>query len=280
MTFDASRRCRLRYHRAVVRLGLAALPLLVACTGEIQSANLVGLPITEQIAQQTWVEKALPILAAKCIMCHDGSMPNIGYIAGDDDLLRRETLVGYVPRVVNLGAPQSSRIVTKGMHTGPALDVTESSDLVVWIRSEASARPTDTPALRTPMGPAMLCTDPAMPNTPACPLNTIDLTPLGAAGSIEFNLQQVGGDSYYTNIKVKAGAEGLYFEHPLFETYAGGVEPAVPDPIDRFFATVVNLMPNTEALLGGNGTATIAGFLATDPISIQFDIVEKYRPGT
>ncbi len=263
----------------MVRSGLFALPLLAACTGEIQSANLVGLPLTEQIAQQTWVDKALPILGAKCLMCHDGSMPNIGYIAGTDDLMRRETLVSYVPRVVNLSAPQSSRIVTKGAHTGPALDVTEASDLVVWIRTEAKARPDTTPPLRTAMVTPMLCTDPANVGGAGCPINMVDLTPLGAAGTLEFVIQQVGSDSYYTNLKIKAGAEGLYMEHILFETYAGGVEPIIPDPIDRYFATTLNLMPNTEMLLG-SGTASLTGFTASDPVSFRFDVVEKFRPGT
>ena len=266
----------------MVRSGLVALPLLVACTGEIQSENLVGLPVTEQVAQQAWVDKALPILGVKCLMCHDGSMPNIGYIGptpDTDDLMRRETLVGYVPRVVNLGAPQSSRIVTKGSHTGPALDVTEVSDLIVWIRTEAKARPNDTPPLRTAMVTPMVCTDPANVGGAACAINSIDLTPLGAAGTFEFVIQQVGSDSYYTNLKFKAGADGLYIEHILFETYAGGAEPVIPDPIDRYFATTVNLMANAEMPLG-SGTASLAGFSATDPVSFRFDVVEKFRPGT
>ena len=265
----------------MVRLGLVAPPLLLAvigaCTGEIQSQNLVGLPITEQLAQQSWSEKAMPILGVKCLMCHDGSMPMIGYIAGEDDLARRETLVSYVPRVVNLTAPQSSRMITKGAHTGPALDVTEASDILIWVRAEAKARPDTTPPLRTATITPMVCpagTDPAM-----CPVNMIDLTPLGAAGTIEFVLQQVGQDSYYTNMKVKAGAEGIYLEHPLFESYAGGATEPSPDPIDRFFATTVNIMANQEALLG-TGTTAIAGFNAADPLSIRFDVVEKYRPGT
>ncbi len=261
----------------MVRLGLVALPLLVACTGEIQSDNLVGLPVTEQVAQQAWVDKALPILGAKCLMCHDGSMPNIGYIAGTDDLMRRDTLVAYVPRVVNLSAPQSSRIVTKGMHTGPALDVTESSALIIWIKTEAKARPDSTPPLRTAMVTPMLCTDPANVGGPACMINSVDLTPLGAAGSLEFVVQQVGSDSYYTNLKIKAGADGLYIEHPLFESYAGGAEPPLPDPIDRFFATTLNLTANAEMPIG-TGTASLAGFSAADPVSFRFDVVEKHRP--
>jgi hypothetical protein len=265
----------------VVRLGVALLPMLLAlasgCTGEIQSQNLVGLPITEQLAQQAWVEKAMPILGTKCLMCHDGSMPNIGYIAGEDDLARRETLVSYVPRVVNLTAPASSRMLTKGAHTGPALDVTEANDILIWIRAESKARPNDAPPIRTAMYTPTVCpTDVA---GPMCPLNMVDLSSLGVAGTLEFAVQQVGADSYYTQLKVKAGAEGIYLEHPLFESYEGGAEPPKPDPIDRYFATTLNLMANTEAPIG-TGTASLTGFNAADPITIRFDVVEKYRPGT
>jgi len=268
----------------VVRLALAALPLIAACTGEIESANLAGLDPKEAVAQQTWVEKALPIFSAKCVMCHDGSMPDIGYLAGDDDLGRRETLVSYVPRVVNLTAPQSSRVLTKGDHTatggGPPMLVTEASDVAIWIRAEAVARPDTAPPIRTAQYTAMVCTDPSMPGTAACPLNTIDLTPLGAAGSIEFTVQQISGGIYVQQLKAKAGADGLYIEHPLLQGYAGGAEPAIPDPTDRFFATALNIMPNMEATFGLAGGETITGFSAADPMTIRFDVVEKYRPGT
>jgi hypothetical protein len=53
----------------------------------------------------------------------------------------------------------------------------------------------------------------------------------------------------------------------------------IPDPIDRYFATTLNLMPGTEMPLG-TGTASLAGFSAIDPVSFRFDVVEKFRPGT
>jgi len=52
-----------------------------------------------------------------------------------------------------------------------------------------------------------------------------------------------------------------------------------PDPLDRLFAVALNVQANMEATIG-NGTATIAGFVATDPISVRFDVVEAARPGT
>jgi hypothetical protein len=259
----------------VFRLGyLAPLLFVAACTGEIQSQNLEGLSPAEQVAQTMWVEKALPIFIAHCTQCHDGSMPNIGYIAGTDDLMRRETLVNYVPRIVNLGAPQSSRVLTKGDHTatggGPALSANEASDILMWIIAEAKARPAP-PVIRTMQMPAIVCT--TTPADPAC-LNTVDLSSLGQAATLTFVLQAVGSDSYYTSLKLTAGANGLYVEHPLIESWPAGATDPKPDPVDRFFAIQENLTANMALTLGETGTASIAGFNANDPISFRFDVFE------
>jgi hypothetical protein len=277
---------RLRYICLVVRLGLVALPLVAACTGEIESANFVGLDPTEAAAQATWINKALPVFNSICITCHGGSMPDIAYIAGTDDLARRETLVNYVPRIVNLDAPASSRVVTKGDHTdsvpvpgGPAMTTDQVTDVLVWINAEAKARPNTAPPIRTDKYTPMLCTA-GNPGDATCPINSIDLTPLGTAGSLEFTVKEITGGAYFQALKFKAGASGLYLEHPLFESYAGGADPGIPDPTDRFFATTLNLMPDTEATFGLAGGETIAGFAPTDPITIRFDALEAFRPGT
>ena len=125
----------------MVRLGLIAIALsLAACSGEIQSDIYEDLDPKAQVALEKWVEKALPVLGTKCVMCHDGSMPMIGYLAGATDLERRDTLIAYMPAVVNMNAPQSSRMLTKGSHTGPALDAIEASNILQWIVAERDAR--------------------------------------------------------------------------------------------------------------------------------------------
>ena len=251
----------------MIRLGyLALLLFVVACTGEIESDNLEGLPPEEQVARAAWVDKALPVLQENCNSCHGGTMPMIAYVAGADDLMKRDTLINYVPRIVNLGAPQSSRVLTKGDHSatggGPALLAPQATDILTWILAEARAHPV-TP-IRTMPFTAMT----------GGMINTIDLSPLGTAATLTFSIDAVGPDSYYTNLKLKAGADGLYFEHFLIETYPmGGTEPK-PDPIDRFFAVQGNLMADQEITIG-DGTASISGFTATDPISIRFDVFEK-----
>lgn len=239
------------------------MTLGTACTGEIQSDNLEGLPPAEQVARTAWVEKALPVFTTACNSCHGGTMPMIAYVAGADDLMKRDTLVNYVPRIVNLGAPQSSRVLTKGDHTatggGPALLSTQATDILTWILAESKAHPVT--AIRSAQFTPMMD-------------NTIDLSPLGTPATLTFTIQQVGADAYLTNVKLKAGADGLYFEHPLFETYPMGATEPKPDPVDTFFAVQQNLAANQEITFG-TGTATIQGFVITDPMSIRFDVFEK-----
>src|SRR5690606_32186298 len=132
------------------------------------------------------------------------------YLAGADDLERRETLVSHVPRVVNLGAPQSSRMLTAGDHTalmgGPALPAPEASDILTWINAERLARPQPDPTRTMPVA-AQICTA-GNPGDPTCPINTIDLSAVGPTpvpATLEFVLSPLGTDSYYTNLKIKAG---------------------------------------------------------------------------
>lgn len=269
----------------MVRPALFSL-LLVGCTGEIASKITEGLPPAEANAIEKWAKKALPIFGNpkyNCIMCHDGSMAKApAYLAGADDLMRRDTLLAFNPRVVNLSAPQSSRMLTVGDHMalggGPALEATDSTSALEWIQAERAARPEIEP-IRTAMVTPMLCTG-GNPGDATCPINMVDLGGIGptpVAATLEFVLQNVSGDSYFTNVKVKGGAEGVYLEHPLFETYPGGDPMPSPDPLDRLFAVVLNIPANMEMTVG-TGTIPISGFAPGDPLSFQFDVIEKVRP--
>ena len=160
----------LRYHRRVVRLGtLAIAVLLAACSGEIQSDIYEDLNPKDQVALEKWVEKALPVLSTKCVECHGGSMPMVAYLAGADDIAKRDTLIAYMPAVINLTAPMSSRMLTKGNHTGPALEAKEASDILSWIVAERDARGATTTVIRSEKFMAMLCTA-GNPGDATCPI--------------------------------------------------------------------------------------------------------------
>jgi hypothetical protein len=255
----------------VVRLGTLAIAiLLAACSGEIQSDIYEDLNPKDQVALEKWVEKALPVLSAKCVMCHDGSMPMIGYLAGADDIAKRETLIAYMPAVININAPMSSRMLTKGSHTGPALEAKEASDILSWIEAEAIARGTMTTVIRSDKITPMLCTG------APCPVNIIDLMSLGQPGTVELEITQLSADLYLTNITLKAGAAGLHITHPLIESWPAGATDPKPDPIDRWFNVDLNLAPAATAPIG-TGEGSFTGFGAADQLSIRFDVFEMQK---
>lgn len=261
----------------MVRPGYIAIALLVSsCTGDIQSDIYENLDPKDQVALEKWVDKALPVFSAKCVMCHDGSMPDIGYLAGATDIEKRDTLIAHVPAVVNLSAPRSSRVLTKGAHTGPALDATEATDILSWIVAERDARSDEVVVIRSDKFTPMLCTG-GNAGDPTCPINTIVLDALGVPASVEFVATPLVSDLYLTNIKLKAGAMGVHIQHPMFETWPADATEPTPDPIDRWFNVDLNLQPNTESLIG-TGEGTFVGFKGTDALSIRFDVYEMAQP--
>jgi hypothetical protein len=266
----------LRYHRRVVRLGtLAIAVLLAACSGEIQSDIYEDLNPKDQVALEKWVEKALPVLSTKCVECHGGSMPMVAYLAGADDIAKRDTLIAYMPAVINLTAPMSSRMLTKGNHTGPALEAKEASDILSWIVAERDARGATTTVIRSEKFMAMLCTA-GNPGDATCPINTVDLTALGQPATLEVVVTQLVADLYLTNIQLKAGAAGLHVTHPTFESWPAGATEPKPDSIDRWFNVDLNIAPNMAGTIG-TGEGSFTGFGAGDPLSIRFDIFEMQK---
>ncbi len=261
----------------MVRLGTLALFLsLAACSGEIQSDIYEDLNPKDQVALEKWVEKAYPVLGTKCIECHGGSMPMIAYLAGASDLEKRDTLIAYMPAVINLSAPMSSRMLTKGNHTGPALEAKEASDILSWIIAEREARGATTNVIRSDQFSPMLCTG-GNPGDATCPINTVSFASLGQAdASLEVVVTKLVSDLYLTNIQLKAGAAGLHVTHPTIESWPAGATEPKPDPIDRWFNVDLNIAPTMAAPIG-TGEGSFTGFGAADPLSIRFDVFEMQQ---
>lgn len=262
----------------MVRLGTLAIALsLAACTGDIQSDIYENLDPKEQVALERWVEKALPVLSRKCVECHGGSMPEVAYLGGATDLEKRDTLISYQPAVINLNAPQSSRMLTKGVHTGPALDAKEASDILSWIVAERDARNSNMEPIRSPKITPMLCTA-GNPGDPTCPINPIDLSSLGVPGTVEVVVHKLVSDAYLTNIRLVPGAMGNHIVHPMFESWPPDATEPKPDPIDRWFNVDLNVPADGQPTPIGTGEGTFVGWDATHEISIRFDVYEAAQP--
>ena len=264
--------------------------MLAGCTGDIGSSLPPGLTPEQGKALQLWTAKALPVFRSTCLMCHDGSMPDIGYLAGTSDVMVRDTVVAFLPQVVNFNAPQASLVLKKGMHMGPALLATQASDILEWLTAERDARPPGM-VIETALAPVMPCMG-GVPGSPTCPVNKLDLSALGSMGStFEFVATDLpnssgGHDLYVTDMKFVAGPVGLYLEHPWFATYppagtgsgSGSAMPmAVRDPLDSYATATFNL-PATMAKPLGGGENTFSGFAIADPLTVRFDVVDIVHP--
>ena len=251
----------------MVRRTLSLALVLAGCTGSIDAGEQVSnLTPAQQLAQTAWIKKALPALkAGTCNTCHDGSMAPTApaYMAGEKDLDIRDGMIAFIPAVVNLNSPQSSRVVVKTPHEGPALSAPQASDVVQWLQAERDARPPGMEIQTAQMMPMMCTVQP-------CPLNTIDLSAVGSTGStITFEVTPLGADLYFTAMKVTAGPGGLHLVHPVFETWPAAATMPTLDPNDRFFSVTLDLAPNAMAQLG-QGETTFLNF-GMDPISVKFD---------
>ena len=269
----------------MVRLSVSALAVVAltlgGCTGLIDDGS-EGLSPEEVKARKMWIEKASPVLTAACTSCHAGQRPNTDFLTGATDLELRARMIEFTPAVINLSAPPSSRILTKGPHEGPSLTATETSDVLEWIRAEKDAQPdpgaTD-PAANletTPFIPA-LCTS-GTPPAPTCPTNDIDLTEVGLPGAkLHFVATALGSGLYLNQLSIVPGPDGVYLEHPLFASYPDNAE-VVPDEIDRFYNVKMNLMGNATAEQIQGGYAAFPLFQPNAKISVLFKLVKAYQP--
>ncbi len=264
---------------------LAAFALTAsACTGLIDGDKGSTLTVEEQAARTAYVEKAAPVLDAYCISCHAGSDPSVDFMVGADPMAQREALLTFDPQVINMTAPQSSRLLTKGAHSGPALTSQQSADLLQWIGAERDAAGSvgevDTGLETAPFTP-LLCTS-GTPGEATCPINYVDISNLveGWMGAkIKFVAQPLSQDLYLTNLALEGGPEGVYLEHPLFVSWPAQGEK-IPDTLDRFFSVKLNMMPNATPESIGGGTAAFINFVPTNQLTIHFKAVDRYRPET
>lgn len=278
-------------HLDMVRLTIAAALLLAAvgCTGLIGDAGgddeaPGGLTPQQVAARKAWIEKALPQLNQSCLACHNGSMAGIDFITGNSDLEKRDNLLAFEPLVVNLDAPQSSRLLTKGLHSGPAFLAEQASNVLEWVQLEKdaqqSANPPTGPKLETAQFQARICTS-GLPNNPegTCPVNDVSLADIGAPGAtISFVAQALGSGIYLNNLKLVPGPTGAFIEHPLFVSWPAQGEP-IPDMIDRFFNVKMNLASGASAeqqQIAG-GTAAFVGFQPNDRLTIHFKAVNVFQ---
>lgn len=269
-------------HLDMVKLSAGAMLMVAAvgCTGLIGGGS-DGQTDQQHQATSAWAEDAYPVLKQACGPCHAGPTVGVNFMGGADADAAKATLLAYSPPVVDFDAPTSSRILSKGKHSGPELTGDQQTSLINWLEAEKEAQDND-PAhpvkvYKVPPFTPTLC--PATTPDTQCPVNKVMLGSLdpsiGADAEIDFVAQDVGGLDV-SNLTIVGGAAGVYLEHPLFVSLPVGGK-LIPDPIDRYFAEKDNVAGGKTQLVAGGG-AIFVGFTATDQIEIHFKVAGAYKP--
>lgn len=252
-------------------LAAALFAVLTACTGEIQEDLPEGISPAQEAARKAWVTGAQPTLDANCASCHGGSMPAVAWLEGAPDVnAQKEDLLTYTKPLVDFNAPQTSLLIKKGAHDGPALTAGQASGILDWIQKERDATPAMSafPVMTTPLT-LMPCTAGA-PGTETCPYNEILLDAVGSAGSkVQFTAGNLSGQLYLSSIKVIPGPMGAYVEHPVFVSVPATGDPKL-DPLDRYASLKLNIAANAPAAMQqlGNGTGSFPSFDPTQPLAV------------
>ncbi|MBP9085451.1 MAG: hypothetical protein KBG15_04995 [Kofleriaceae bacterium] len=269
-------------HLGMVRLTATSMSALVAlgaisslggCLGEVVTKE-PGDPTTPT-AKTKFIEVALPLLTAgACTGCHS-SDPNYPFFAGAD--ADAKYLAITTSSVVNFEAPQSSRLLSKGLHSGQPLTSEQAAGVLEWLTAERDERAGGVAALlETPVFTPLKCTA-GVGGDATCPINTVALDSIGAPGaSISFVYEQPTSTlTYLSDITLNAGPGGVFIEHPLFASIdaAGTV---IPDEVDQFFSTKENLMGGAASIQLRGGTATF-GFAPNNKMKLLFKSVKTYQ---
>src|SRR6185312_5579440 len=164
-------------HLPMVRLsaGVLVAVALTACNGLIDGNGSGSLTPEQQAAMTAWTKQAYPHLSQQCVGCHSGSETDIAFLAGGTAAAVHDSLMTFNVQVVNLDAPESSRLLTKGAHAGPALTAVESADILEWIQKERDAAGVmPDMGLQTGQFAPLLCTS-GNPGDATCPVNHVGL---------------------------------------------------------------------------------------------------------
>lgn len=108
-----------------------AFVILSGCTIEYHQGGYISPE------ERAFEEKALPVLQQACSSCHGNPAWPESFIVGDTPAEMRQSMLAS--DVVDIDNPVTSRIFTKGLHTGPAFTASQASDILQWLTIERDA---------------------------------------------------------------------------------------------------------------------------------------------
>lgn len=214
-----------------------------------------------------------------CASCHiPGGLADRPFLAQPD---RYQSVISW-PGLITKDPTQSllaTYPLNGGSHTGginldsPDLKDTLYPKIKEWLAAEGAA-------IAAPIDMAKPTIPPA---APIMGFNAIYLTPLDkklegvaitfSANALTDNTLELKDLQVHTTTKV-----GVHMVHPLFVVYPKN-KMADPDPVDNFSGFDQTFDPNTSTELGA-GTVLLTNWVPEAKLSIVFETVEPYDPGS
>jgi len=212
--------------------------------------------------------KVKPILSGSCGACHNKSGGvGPGFLEEKPDML---TMLLAYPALVG-DSPQSSRLYTKGVHDGPALNSSEAPVVASWIINWNLYGPKKDPGMM--MGPPKPIVKPFVPVVGANVVELSALDPKFAGMQVTFDATVSGTNLTLTKLNVKAAAMmGVRIAHPLFVTWDPQYN-ATPDPIDSF-SNLDQTVFQGETKPMGPGILVLPNFQTGYLLNIVFKTIE------
>lgn len=216
-------------------------------------------------ARRLFEKFAEPELTKSC-SCHASKADTVDPFLLESD--RYTSITTYQNGKFLVNPPESSLLLQKGAHRGPAFATDQAEAVRAWLSSEAAER-----------GKAM-----GSPTSPTVAIRTgefyISLEKLTGdpLAKLTFTMDSAGLRSYrITNLKLTAGTlAGIHAKHPRVIIFsATGAAPESSDALSTVDMTAMARMTATV----GSGTLLMSNLPATSArLAVAFEVLEKVNP--
>ncbi len=212
--------------------------------------------------EMIFLAEVQPLLEARCRNCHEDPEAAPVFLDPADYYA---SVLAY-PDLVVPGAPNSSTLVTKGNHRGPAWEASEASIVRGWIQAEADAGMTDAGTEPGP-GPSREARMTSAYPVDAGVENRIPLAEVGLVGAeLVFTANRVASGMMLNDVRIVAASSSISFSHPRLVMWAD-TTPTMDS--DRFSDLEMTISAGMSGTL--TSSCVLVDFPENGELSVQFE---------